>query len=161
MRPSSRPTRGATSLPRSSRSDPAGRTATGPFHPEQSLPVERAVRAACLDPAITAGRDDLGRLLPGAIADLLVVPVEGLLDPGERGERLAATRPLATLIDGEVVPPRDGATTRTPESALTAQPRLRSTARRHPRDQPLPLALGHRGLEAPVEPPGGCDLVGP
>jgi glycerol kinase len=35
-------------------------------------------------------------------ADLLVVPADGLFDPGERGARLAATRPLATLIDGEV-----------------------------------------------------------
>jgi hypothetical protein len=41
--------------------------------------------------------------MPGTIADLLVVPAEGLLDPGDRGVRLAGTSPLATLIDGDVV----------------------------------------------------------
>ena len=86
-----------------SRSDPGWPAAIGPFHPEQALPVDRALRAGCLDPAITAGRHDLGHLLDGAAADLLVVPVDGILDPGPRGARLAATRPLATLIDGEVV----------------------------------------------------------
>jgi hypothetical protein len=30
------------------------------------------------------------------------VPIVGLLDAGPRGATLAATRPLATLIDGEV-----------------------------------------------------------
>jgi predicted amidohydrolase YtcJ len=85
------------------RSDPGWPAGTGPFHAEQALPVDRALRAACLDPALTAGRDDLGRLVPGASADLAVVPVEGLLDAGPRGTRLAATRPLLTLLDGEVV----------------------------------------------------------
>ena len=46
--------------------------------------------------------DDLGRLVPGATAALVVVPVEGLLDAGPRGARLAATRPLLTVIDGAV-----------------------------------------------------------
>jgi predicted amidohydrolase YtcJ len=86
-----------------SRSDPGWPAAIGPFHPEQALPVDRTLRAACLDPALTAGRHDLGHLLDGAAADLLIVPVDGILDPGPRGARLAATRPLATLIDGEVV----------------------------------------------------------
>ncbi|MET0772242.1 MAG: amidohydrolase [Candidatus Limnocylindrales bacterium] len=86
-----------------SRSDPGWPEGKEPFHAEQALPVDRAIRAACLDPAITAGRDDHGRLVPGAVADLVVVPVEGLLDPGERGSRLAGTRPLAVLIDGDVV----------------------------------------------------------
>jgi predicted amidohydrolase YtcJ len=85
-----------------SRSDVAWPETRGPFHPEQALSVDRALRAACLDPALTAGRRDLGRLSPGSVADLVVVPVAGLLDPGPRGGRLAATRPLATLIDGQV-----------------------------------------------------------
>jgi predicted amidohydrolase YtcJ len=84
------------------RTDPAWAGERGPFHPGQVLPVARAMRAACLDPASVAGRQDLGRLVPGARADLIVVPLAGLLDPGARGERLAATRPLATLVDGEV-----------------------------------------------------------
>jgi len=49
-----------------------------------------------------AGRDDLGRLVVGARADLVVVPAHGLADPGERGARLAAVRPMATLVDGVV-----------------------------------------------------------
>jgi predicted amidohydrolase YtcJ len=90
----------AAAVARSDLTWPRGR---GPFHPEQALPVDRAIRAACLDPARTAGRADLGHLTPGAVADLLVVPADGLLDPGERAARLARTRPLATVIDGEPV----------------------------------------------------------
>jgi predicted amidohydrolase YtcJ len=90
----------AAAVARSHTSWPATR---GPFHPEQALTVGRTLRAACLDPARTAGRDDLGHLTPGAVADLVVVPADGLLDPGERGARLAGTRPLVTLIDGEPV----------------------------------------------------------
>jgi predicted amidohydrolase YtcJ len=82
------------------RADPSWPAGIGPLHPEQALPVHRALRAACLDPATVAGRGSLGRLVTGARADLVVVPVEGLLDPGPVGERLARTRPLATLIDG-------------------------------------------------------------
>jgi predicted amidohydrolase YtcJ len=74
-----------------------------PFHPEQGITLERAMRAACLDPARVAGHDDLGRLVPGARADLVVVPRAGLIDPGWRGERLAGIRPVLTAIDGEVV----------------------------------------------------------
>jgi predicted amidohydrolase YtcJ len=85
-----------------SRSDVAWPDTRGPFHIEQALSVDRALRAACLDPALTAGRHDLGRLSAGSAADLVVVPVAGLLDPGPRAARLAATRPLATLIDGQV-----------------------------------------------------------
>ncbi|MBX3029247.1 MAG: amidohydrolase [Chloroflexi bacterium] len=70
--------------------------------PTEALTVDRALRAACIDPARTAGRTDLGSLTAGCIADLVVVPVAGLLDPGDRGQHLAATRLLATLIDGEV-----------------------------------------------------------
>lgn len=84
------------------REDPTWPSGRGPFHREQTLSVERALRAACLDPALVAGRADLGRLVPGAIADLVVVPLAGLLDPGPRGATLAATRPLATVIDGAV-----------------------------------------------------------
>lgn len=89
----------AAAVARSDAGWPADRPA---FHPEQALSVPRALRAACLDPALTAGREDVGRLVPGAVADAVVIPAAGLLDPGPRGARLAATRPLATLIDGQV-----------------------------------------------------------
>jgi predicted amidohydrolase YtcJ len=73
-----------------------------PFHPEQALPVWRALRAACVDPAISIGAMDEGRLLPGSRADLLVIPAEGFLSDGPAGAAaLAVTRPLATLLDGQ------------------------------------------------------------
>ena len=85
------------------RADPAWPTDQSAFHPEQAIDVTRAIRAACLDPAIALGDPGRGRLLPGSPADLIVIPDSGLRDPGARGEHLAATRPLATLVDGEVV----------------------------------------------------------
>ena len=89
------------------RCDPSWPTDRGLFHPEQSIDVTRALRAACLDPALALGHAGLGRLLPGSPADLVVIPWDGLADPGTRGEHLAATRPMATLIDGAVVYRRD------------------------------------------------------
>ena len=69
---------------------------------DQAISVERAFRAACLDPALVAGRADLGRLLAGCVADLIVVPdLVARERPGIA--ELASVRPLATLIDGEVV----------------------------------------------------------
>jgi predicted amidohydrolase YtcJ len=71
---------------------------------DQQIELSRAIRAACLDPALVAGEADLGRLLPGYRADLQVVPAAGMgigapFDPFV----LATTRPLATLVDGEIV----------------------------------------------------------
>jgi predicted amidohydrolase YtcJ len=85
-----------------SRSDPTWKPDVAPLHQDQALPVSRALRAACLDPAQSLGLTDEGRLTPGARADLLVVPVRGLDEPGSSGADLASIRPLATLIDGEV-----------------------------------------------------------
>jgi predicted amidohydrolase YtcJ len=69
---------------------------------DHAISVERAIRAACLDPALVSGRSDLGRLLPGYIADLIVVPALVADDEPDPAE-LASVRPLATMIDGEVV----------------------------------------------------------
>jgi predicted amidohydrolase YtcJ len=83
------------------RRDPSDESAI-PVGQDQAIDLARSLRGACLDPALVAGRTDLGHLTPGAIADLLVVPAAGF---GERldAAALATTRPLATLIDGEVV----------------------------------------------------------
>jgi predicted amidohydrolase YtcJ len=70
--------------------------------PRQAIDLARAMRAACLDPALAAGGTDLGRLTVGSRADLLIVPSAGFADPTDAAV-LAATRPLATLIDGQVV----------------------------------------------------------
>lgn len=83
------------------RRDPGDASAL-PVGPRQSIDLARALRGACLDPALVAGRQDLGRLTPGMLADLLVVPAAGFNDPLDAAA-LATTRPLATLIDGHVV----------------------------------------------------------
>ena len=83
------------------RRDPFDPTAL-PTGVDQAISVERAIRAACLDPALVAGRADLGRLLAGCVADLIVVPAIVARDNTDI-EELASVRPLATLIDGEVV----------------------------------------------------------
>ena len=70
--------------------------------PRQAIDLARALRAACLDPALVAGLTDLGRLTVGARADLLVVPSAGFAEPTDAAA-LAVTRPLATLIDCQVV----------------------------------------------------------
>jgi predicted amidohydrolase YtcJ len=72
---------------------------TGAHH---AIDLARALRAACLDPAVSAGQDDLGRLLPGYRADMLVGPAASLSDSADP-TLLAGTRPLATLLDGQVV----------------------------------------------------------
>jgi predicted amidohydrolase YtcJ len=73
-----------------------------PLGIDHAISVERAIRAACLDPALVAGRDDLGRLLPGYSADLIVVPAL-VADDESDPSALASVRPVATLIDGELV----------------------------------------------------------
>ncbi|MDL2335183.1 MAG: amidohydrolase [Chloroflexota bacterium] len=70
--------------------------------PRQAIDLARALRAATLDPALVAGQNDLGRLTVGSRADLLIVPAAGFAEPLD-ADALAATRPLATLIDGQVV----------------------------------------------------------
>ena len=73
-----------------------------PLGIDHAIRVERAVRAACVDPSVVAGRPDLGRLIAGCVADLIVVPsvvAEDEPDPAA----LASVRPLATFIDGELV----------------------------------------------------------
>ena len=100
MRPWSLSIRG-----RHRRSSCASRSiATGgsPTEPDEAIDLSRAVRAACLDPAQVAHQPELGRLVPGCRADLIVVPDMGLRE-GSDALVLASTRPLATMLDGEVV----------------------------------------------------------
>jgi predicted amidohydrolase YtcJ len=105
-----------------SRRDPL-RPDARPTAPEQALDLARAVRAACLDPALVAQQHDLGRLLPGCRADLIVVPAAGLREPVDPLE-LARTRPLATLIEGEVVFRAAGFDPLAPTSAAAPAPTL-------------------------------------
>lgn len=73
-----------------------------PFHPEQAISLERALRAACLDGPRSAMRTDEGHLGSGARADLVVLPASVLDTPADP-EVLGRTRPLATLLDGSVI----------------------------------------------------------
>ena len=85
------------------REDPRWPAGTPPFGPGEALSVERAIRAACVDPALSARETDRGRLTVGQRADVLVVPAEALDEPVEPGGALATTRPSIVIIDGRVV----------------------------------------------------------
>jgi predicted amidohydrolase YtcJ len=71
-------------------------------HPEQAISLSRALRGACLDGPRSMGIRDQGNLERGARADLLVVPAT-LFDAPPDPDVIAATRPLATLLDGVVI----------------------------------------------------------
>lgn len=78
-------------------------TGEGAPYAHESIDLARAVRAACLDPALTAGELDRGRLVPGHRADLVVLPAEMLDERAISEGSLERGRPLATLLDGEPV----------------------------------------------------------
>ena len=84
------------------RTDPSWPAGTPPFGPDEAITLERAIRAACLGPAVTAREKDRGRLVPGQRADLVVVPIAALTEPVEPGGALATARPRLVLIDGAV-----------------------------------------------------------
>ncbi len=74
-----------------------------PFGPAEALTVDRALRAQCLDAALSAGEKDRGRLVPGHRADLAVIPAAALRVPVEPGGPLATAGPRLVLVDGQVV----------------------------------------------------------
>jgi predicted amidohydrolase YtcJ len=84
------------------RSDPSWPAGTPPFGPHEALTLERAIRAACLGPAMTTRESDRGRLVPGQRADLIVLPIAALIEPVEPGGPLATARPRLVLVDGAV-----------------------------------------------------------
>jgi predicted amidohydrolase YtcJ len=79
---------------------PAG---TPAFGSHESLTLDRALRAACVDPAIAAREPDRGRLTVGQRADVVVIPAVALREPVEPGGALATARPRVVLMDGNVV----------------------------------------------------------
>jgi predicted amidohydrolase YtcJ len=86
-----------------SRVDGAWGRGAAPFGPGEALTLDRALRAACVDPAIAAGQFDRGRLTVGQRADLVVLPSAALDEPVEPGGPLATARPDLVTVDGEVV----------------------------------------------------------
>ena len=73
-----------------------------PFGPQDAMSLPRALRSACLSPALSAGERDRGRLVTGHRADLVVIPAAALDEPVEVGGALWDTRPSRVLVDGEV-----------------------------------------------------------
>jgi predicted amidohydrolase YtcJ len=76
---------------------------TAAFGLANALDLWRAIRAACVDPAVSAGERDRGRLVPGQRADIVVLPAAALREPVEAGGALWSARPRLVLLDGEVV----------------------------------------------------------
>lgn len=79
---------------------PAG---TPPYAPEQALTLDRALRANCIDAAVSAGEIDRGRLTVGQRADVVVIPAASIDEPVTPGGPLSTTRPQMVLMDGKVV----------------------------------------------------------
>jgi len=72
------------------------------FGPDEALTLEQALRAASIGPA-AAARDGLrGRLVPGAPADLIVLPAAPR-EPDAQAAAFAQVRPRLVIVDGEAV----------------------------------------------------------
>lgn len=84
------------------RRDPSWGPDAIPFGMHEALDLEQALRAATLGPAQTTREADRGRLVPGARADLIVLPAAPR-EPNGIGSSFAAVRPRLVLIDGDVV----------------------------------------------------------
>ncbi len=85
------------------REDPRWPAGTPGFAEEQSLTLDRALRAACIDPAVSAREADRGRLTVGQRADVVVIPAAAIDEPVTPGGALSTTRPTMVLLAGEVV----------------------------------------------------------
>jgi hypothetical protein len=84
------------------REDPRWPAGTPAFAPDEALSLDRALRAACVDPAVSAREADRGRLTVGQRADLAVIPAAALHEPVEPGGALATARPSLVMLDGRV-----------------------------------------------------------
>ncbi len=85
------------------REDPRWPAGTPIFAEDQSLTLDRALRAACIDPAVSARETDRGRLIVGQRADVVVIPAAAIDEPVTPGGPLSTTRPAMVLLDGDVV----------------------------------------------------------
>ncbi len=72
-----------------------------PSTPEQAIGLDQALRAATVGPWQTTGDPHGGRLVVGAPADLVVLPVDLRDEADPDVEALRSMRPLLTVIDGE------------------------------------------------------------
>jgi len=84
------------------RRDPSWGADAEPFGPDEALTVEEALRAATVGPARLTRDEHGGRLIPGAPADLIVLPAAPR-EPGERAATFAAVRPRLVLVGGRAL----------------------------------------------------------
>ena len=85
------------------RHDAAWPPGSPPFGPAEALTLDRALRAASVDAAVSAGEHDRGRLTVGQRADLVVIPAAAIDEPVEAGGPLGRARPDLVMMDGRVV----------------------------------------------------------
>ncbi len=85
------------------REDPRWPAGTSAYAPGEALSLDRALRAACVDPGVSAREADRGRLTVGQRADVVVIPAAALREPVEPGGALATARPSLVAMDGRVV----------------------------------------------------------
>jgi hypothetical protein len=85
------------------REDARWPTGTPVYGPGESLTLDRALRANCIDPAVSAKETDRGRLTVGQRADVVVIPASSIDEPVTPGGPLSTTRPAMVLLDGKVV----------------------------------------------------------
>ena len=87
-------------MTRAAPSWPAG---VAPLGPGNAIPLWRSLRAACVDPALSARASTIaGGSCPGHRADVVVLPAAALDEPVEVGGALWHARPRLVLVDGEV-----------------------------------------------------------
>ena len=85
------------------REDARWPSGTPVYAPEQSLTLDRALRANCIDGPVSARETDRGRLAVGQRADVVVIPAAAIDEPVRPGGPLSTTRPQMVLMDGKVV----------------------------------------------------------
>jgi predicted amidohydrolase YtcJ len=84
------------------RHSPSWPTGTPVFGESESLGIVQAIRAATVSPPMSTGCPDRGRLTPGSVADLAIIPAEAVDTPVESGGPLGRTRPRLVIAGGEV-----------------------------------------------------------
>ena len=85
------------------REDARWPSGTPVYAEEQSLTLDRALRANCIDGPVSARETDRGRLTVGQRADVVVIPAASIDEPVTPGGPLSTTRPEMVLMDGKVV----------------------------------------------------------
>jgi predicted amidohydrolase YtcJ len=85
------------------REDPRWPSGTPSYAPDESLTLDRALRANCIDGPLSAREIDRGRLTVGQRADVVVIPAASIDEPVTPGGPLSTTRPQMVLMDGKVV----------------------------------------------------------